>query len=96
MDLDCVTSNGFAALHFAIFGGNTEIVRDLLAAGADPGLYAKTGSPIQLAKAANQPEICELIEAALASQKEKKHLSQPLMSVAEAGNKSVKKVFIFF
>jgi ankyrin repeat protein len=41
VDLDCVTNNGFAALHFAIFGRNAEIVRDLLAAGADPGLYCK-------------------------------------------------------
>jgi hypothetical protein len=40
----------------------------------------KTGSPLQLAQAANLPEICELLEAALASQKEKKHHPAPVVN----------------
>ncbi len=65
VDLNATTANGFAALHFAIFSQKTEIVRELLAAGADPALYCKTGSPLQLANAQNLTEIAGMIETAI-------------------------------
>lgn len=49
-DVNLQTSEGYSLLHYAAEAGNLEMVKALLARGADPGLKAKTGTtPLQMA-----------------------------------------------
>ena len=57
--------NGYSPLHGGVLGDRIEIVRMLLAAGADPTLPDRKGeTPLDVARMRN-PEIAELLEQAL-------------------------------
>jgi len=64
--IDQETAQG-TALHAAVRRGRAGCVRLLLARGADPRLRDDQGrTPAELARHTHQPELCALIEAALA------------------------------
>jgi ankyrin repeat protein len=63
-DVDQQGINGYTPLHSAIQSGNAEVIRLLLAAGADINLRDGNGrTPLDLALAKN-PMIAELLEQA--------------------------------
>lgn len=61
-DLNVRDANGFTPLHLAAYKGHKAAVELLLEAGADPTVRSSTGAtPEQVARAANQTEIANLL-----------------------------------
>lgn len=61
-DIDAADQDGHTALHYAVRAGDATLVKQLLAAGADPSIAGRSGTAADLADALHKNEIQNIIE----------------------------------